>query len=319
MCQYSAIDGVPNNWHLIHLGSRATGGASLVITEATGVVAEGRITNECLALFNEEQRDAFKPITAFIKSQGAIPGIQLAHSGRKATGGWVPPAPSAIKFSDRYPAPRELSIKEIHELVDRFVESALLAKQAGFEVIEVHMAHGYLLHEFLSPISNHRTDEFGGSLENRMRFPLMVASALRKFWPNEWPVFVRISATDWMEGIEEGWDLEQSVSFCRELKNLGIDFIDVSTGGNAHNAKIPLSPGYQVRFAAEIKKQVGIPTGAVGLITKAKQAEEILVNGQADAILLAREFLREPNWPIKAAIELGETPNVPKQYERAYM
>ena len=315
MCQYSATDGIPNNWHLVHLGCRAVGGASLIIVEATGVVPEGRITNNCLGLYNNEQCDAFKSVTDFIKSSGSVPGIQLAHSGRKAEGDWVPCAPSAKAFSDRYQTPHELSISEIHSMVESFVDSAHLALKAGFEVIEIHMAHGYLLHQFLSPLSNHRTDEFGGSLENRMRFPLMVAHALRNFWPNDLPVFVRLSATDW---TDEGWDLDQTIFFCHELKKCGIDFIDVSTGGNVEKVKIPVEPNYQVKFSEAIKKEVGIATGAVGLITKAHQAEEILQNNSADAVLLGREFLREPYWPIKAALELGGDPSIAKQYERAY-
>lgn len=317
MCQYSAHDGIANNWHLVHLGSRASGGSGLIIAEATGVVSEGRISNYCLALFNEKQRDAFKPITEFIKSQGSIPGIQLAHSGRKGEGGWEIYAPSPIAFSDKFRTPRELTTKEIYKLVDSFAHSAKLAREAGFEVIEAHMAHGYLIHQFLSPITNKRTDEFGGSLENRMRFPLMVARTLRETWPSHLPVFVRISATDWAEN-KEGWDLDQSIEFCRELKKIGIDFIDVSTGGTLSKAKIPVAPGFQVKFAEAIKKEVGILTGAVGLITDPKQAEEILKNNSADAVLLARELLREPYWPIKAAIALGETPQFPIQYERAY-
>ena len=330
MCQYSAIDGVPNDWHMVHLGSRAVGGASVVIVEATGVEATGRISNGCLALYNKTQADAFLPITNFIKSQGAIPAIQLAHSGRKGStavswvkegllsndeGGWDVVAPSSIAFSSRYKIPRELTKSEILEMVETFKHSARLALEAGFEIIEAHGAHGYLLHQFLSPLSNKRNDEFGGSLENRMRFPLLVASGLREVWPSHLPVFFRISATDWVEG---GWNLEDSIVLCRELKKIGIDFIDVSTGGLASNAKIPVGPGYQVPFAAEIKKQVGILTGSVGLITEPKQAEEILNSESADAILLARELLREPYWPIKAALELGEEVNVPPQYERAY-
>lgn len=330
MCMYSATNGIPNDWHMVHLGSRAVGGAAVVIVEATGVEAIGRISNGCLALYNQAQVNAFKPITNFIKNNGAIPAIQLAHAGRKGStavswekegmlsedeGGWEVVAPSALPFSPRYKVPRELTKNDILELVETFKHSARLALEAGFEIIEAHGAHGYLLHQFLSPISNHRTDEFGGSLENRMRFPLMVAKGLRDTWPKHLPVFMRISATDWTEG---GWTLEESVIFCRELKNLGIDFIDVSTGGNVSSAKIPLSPGYQVPFAEEIKKQVGIPTGSVGLITEPLQAEEILNSDKADAILLARELLREPYWPIKAAQALGEKINVPPQYERAY-
>ncbi|HAZ11331.1 MAG: oxidoreductase [Bdellovibrionales bacterium GWA2_49_15] len=315
MCQYSAIDGIANNWHLVHLGARAAGGVGLIIAEATGVVSEGRISNGCLALTNQAQCDALKPMTAFIKSQQSIPAIQLAHSGRKGQGDWEPYAPSPLAFSEQYKRPRELQGREIYKLVEAFAHSATLALEAGFEVIEAHMAHGYLMHQFLSPLTNERSDEFGGCLENRMKFPLLVAQALRDVWPKNLPVFVRISATDWMEG---GWDLEQSLVLCQALKKIGIDFIDVSSGGTVPNALVPAAPNFQVPFAKEIKQKVGILTGAVGLITKAGQAEEILKNQEADAILLGRELLREPYWPIKAAQELKERVPFPKQYERAY-
>lgn len=316
MCQYSARDGVANDWHLVHLGSRATGGAGLVFLEATGVVMEGRISTGCLALENDVQKDSLKRITQFIRSQNSIPGIQLAHSGRKGEGPWDIYGPSAKAFSDRCATPRALETKEAYQIADKFVHSAKLALEAGFEVIEIHMAHGYLLHQFLSPLSNFRTDEFGGSLENRMRLPLLVAKSLRDFWPSDKPVFVRISATDWTDG---GWDLDQSVILCQELKKCGIDLIDVSTGGNVADAKINVKPGYQVEFASEIKRRVGILTGAVGMISEALEAEEILKSEKADAVLLGREFLREPYWPIKAAMVLGEKPEIPKQYERAYL
>lgn len=330
MCMYSAVNGIPNDWHLVHLGARASGGAAVVIVEATGVVPEGRISINCLALYNQVQVEAFKPITAFIKSQGSIPAIQLAHAGRKASmsspfngerllgpneGGWNVVGPSAIPFSERYATPKSLSHQEINELVESFKHSARLALEAGFEIIEGHSAHGYLMHEFLSPLSNTRTDEYGGSLENRMRFPLMVARGLREVWPSHLPVFFRISATDWTEG---GWTLEDSVVYVNELKKIGIDLIDVSTGGNVSGAKIPLTPGYQVPFAEKIKAQTGMVTGTVGLITEYDQAEKILTDNQADVILLARELLRDPNWPINAAIHFGEKPQVPAQYERAY-
>lgn len=315
MCQYSAQNGVANDWHLVHLGSRASGGAGLIIVEATGVVMEGRISNHCLALENEIQRDAFIRITQFIKSQNSIPAIQLAHSGRKGEGDWDLYGPSAIEFSDKYKTPRALQTQEVYALVDKFVYSARLALEAGFEIIEVHMAHGYLLHQFLSPLSNFRDDEFGGSLENRMRFPLLVAKALREFWPQDKAVFVRISATDWTDG---GWDLDQSIIFCRELKNCGIDLIDVSTGGNVAKATIPSAPGYQVPFAERIKNEVGILTGAVGQITEAEHAEKILVDDKADAIILGRILLRDPYWPINAALILGDKADIKNQYERGY-
>ncbi len=330
MCMYSAVNGIANDWHLVHLGARASGGAAVVIVEATGVVAEGRISESCLALYNQAQMLALKPITAFIKSQGSIPAIQLAHAGRKASmsnpfngerllelneGGWEVVGPSAIAFSERYATPKALSVKEIHELVESFKHSARLALEAGFEIIEGHSAHGYLMHQFLSPLSNKRTDEFGGSLENRMRFPLMVAQALRDVWPAHLPVFFRISATDWTDG---GWSIEDSVVYVNELKKIGIDLIDVSTGGNVSGAKIPLTPGYQTPFAEQVKAQTGIVTGAVGLITDFDQAEEILKTKKADVILLARELLRDPNWPIRAALHFGEKAKVPPQYARAY-
>ncbi len=330
MCQYSSADGMPTDWHLVHLGSRAVGGAGLVIMEATGVSPEGRISPSDAGIWSDTHAEAYKKITTFIKQQGAVAGIQLAHAGRKAStaepwnggkivdegyGGWETVAPSAIAFADDYPQPRAMTTGDIEKATGDFVAAAKRAVEAGFEVIEIHAAHGYLFHEFLSPLSNKRTDEYGGSLENRMRFPLDVARKVRDAVPQNLPVFVRISATDWMEN---GWDLEQSVEFCKELKNIGIDLIDVSTGGNVPDAKIPVAPGYQVEFAAEIRKQVGIATGAVGLITDAKQAEEILQNGEADAVLIAREFLRDPYFPFKAAKELGENLDyVPKQYGRA--
>ena len=330
MCQYSSEDGMPNDWHLVHLGSRAVGGAGLIIQEATAVSPEGRISPADAGIWSDAHAEAYKKITKFIKENGAIAGIQLAHAGRKAStsepwnggklvdegdGGWEAIAPSAIQFADDYPMPREMTKADIEKATHDFVEAAKRAVEAGFEVIEVHAAHGYLFHEFLSPLSNKRTDEYGGSLENRIRFPLEVARKVREIVPENFPVFVRISATDW---TENGWDLQQSIEFCKELKSVGIDLIDVSSGGNVMDAKIELKPNYQVPFAAEIRKQVGIPTGAVGLITQAKQSEEILQKGEADAILIAREFLREPYFPFTAAKELGEDLDyVPKQYGRA--
>ena len=327
MCQYSAIEGVPNNWHLVHLGSRAVGGAALVIAEATAITDVGRISHADLGIWNDAQVEAFKPITKFINDQGAIAGIQLAHAGRKAStkipwqghgkveeGAWTPVAPSGTPFSATYPIPRELSADEVEEVVRDFVSAANRAKEAGFQVIEIHMAHGYLLHEFLSPLSNQRQDIYGGSLDNRMRLPLKVAAAVRDAWPAEWPVFVRISATDWTEG---GWDVEQSVVLAKALKVIGIDMIDCSSGGNVERATIPLGPGYQVSFAARIRKEAAIPTSAVGLITSAKQAEAILENGEADAISMARELLRDPYFPMHAAKELGGEVHWPNQYVRA--
>ena len=327
MCQYSSIDGVPNDWHFVHLGSRAIGGAALVIVEATAVVPEGRISRADLGLWNETQEKEFKRITKFIKDHDSVPGIQLAHAGRKASTNipwekshdpkedWTPVGPSAIAYSDRYVTPKELTKTEIKGLVDAFVESTKRALRAGFEVIELHFAHGYLNHEFLSPLSNQRTDEYGGSLENRMRFSLEVTKAVRNVVPQNLPLFVRISATEWAEG---GWDTKDSIAFVNELKKLGVDFIDTSTGGNISAQKIELKPHYQVPFAKAVKEATGVPTGAVGLITEAKAANEILVNGEADAVLLARELLRDPYWPLHAAKVLGAETKIPDQYLRAF-
>ena len=329
MCQYTCRDGMPNEWHLVHLGSRAVGGAALVIVEATGVSPEGRISPWDCGLWNDRQAEAFKPITAFIKSQHCVPGIQLAHAGRKAStaapwrgggtvalndGGWQPLAPSALPFSDASPMPREMTAEEIQQVVDQFADAAARALAAGFEVLELHMAHGYLLHEFLSPLSNRRTDRFGGDLDNRMRLPLMVAEAVRQQWPAHLPLFVRISCTDWVDG---GWDLAQSIQLCRRLKPMGIDLIDCSSAALVPHAKIPVAPGFQTPLAAAIRKEADIATGAVGLITEAVQAEQILATGQADAVLLGREMLRQPYWPLKAARELGQDIDWPSQYARA--
>lgn len=329
MCQYSAEGGIPNHWHLVNYGSRAVGGASLVIVEATAVCPEGRITPRCTGLWSDAHTEAFRPITEFIRQQGAVPGIQIAHAGRKAScdapwnggkylpigaGGWHTVAPSAIPFTPAHGIPHALSHDEIDSIVDKFSDAAHRALAAGFEVAEVHCAHGYLLNEFLSPLSNQREDEYGGSLENRCRLPLRIARTIRELWPQQWPVFVRISATDWVEG---GWDLQQSVQFAKSLKEIGIDLIDCSTGGLVANAKIPVAPGFQIPFAEGIRHEAGIATGAVGLITDASQAEHILAAGQADAVLLARELLRDPYWPLHAARELGVDVKWPDQYLRA--
>lgn len=329
MCQYSSDDGMPNDWHLVHLGSRAVGGAGLVMTEATAVSPEGRISPQDAGIWSDAHAESYEKITAFVKSQGAIAGIQLAHAGRKAStfapwigdgkvdedaGGWETVAPSAIAFAENYPMPREMTESDLEKVLNDFVEAAKRSVRAGFKTIEIHAAHGYLLHEFLSPPSNRRTDEYGGSLENRMRFPLEISQKVRETIPENLPVFVRISATDWTAG---GWDLEQSIEFCRKLKEIGIDLIDVSTGGNVPHAKIPVAPGYQVPFASEIRAKAGIPAAAVGMITEPAQAEEILQKGAADAVFLAREFLREPYFPFRAARELGGEVDVPKQYGRA--
>jgi 2,4-dienoyl-CoA reductase-like NADH-dependent reductase (Old Yellow Enzyme family) len=329
MCQYSSEDGMPNDWHLVHLGSRAVGGAAAVIIEATGVSPEGRISPADSGLWSQEQAKAFFRINQFIKSQGAVPAVQLAHAGRKAStfepwnggnavpigkGGWTPIAPSAIAFDEKYHTPREMTEKDIDLLVEQFVASTRLSIDAGFELVELHMAHGYLLHEFLSPLANHRTDHFGGSLSNRMRLPLRVATAVREVWPRGLPLFVRISATDWVEG---GWDLPQSIEFARALKEIGIDLIDCSTGAMVPYAKMKIGPGYQVPFAEAIRRDAGIATGAVGMITDAHQAEQIIASGKADVVLLARELLRDPYWPLHAAKILGAEIAWPKQYDRA--
>jgi 2,4-dienoyl-CoA reductase-like NADH-dependent reductase (Old Yellow Enzyme family) len=329
MCQYSSVDGMPNDWHLVHLGSRAVGGAGLVMVEASGVSPEGRISPADSGIWSDDHRDAFRPIAAFIKAHGAVPGIQLAHAGRKAStdlpwkggkalseadGAWTPIAPSAVPFANDYSMPRAMNTDDFETVTEQFRAAARWSVDAGFEVIEIHMAHGYLLHEFLSPLANQRTDQFGGAIENRIRFPLRVAEVVRREVPVHLPAFVRISATDWAAG---GWDLPQSIELSRSLKAIGIDLIDCSSGGLVPNAKIPIGPGYQVPFASSIRKEVGIATGAVGLITDARQAEELIARGDADAIFLARAMLRDPYWANHAAKELGAEASWPLQYLRA--
>jgi 2,4-dienoyl-CoA reductase-like NADH-dependent reductase (Old Yellow Enzyme family) len=329
MCQYSSEDGMPNDWHVVHLGSRAVGGAGLVIVEASGVSPEGRITDWDSGIWSEAHADAFRPIVEFIHAQGAVAGMQIAHAGRKAStaqpwngGGaitegphaWTPLAPSPIPFRDGDPVPHALTIEGIDELVEQFVRAARLSLRAGFKVLEIHAAHGYLLHEFLSPLCNARDDEYGGSLENRMRLPLRIAKEVRAAWPDELPLFVRISASDWTEG---GWDLEQSIELCVRLRELGVDLIDCSSGGAVPFAKIAAGPGYQVPFARAIRERAGVATGAVGMITTAQQAEEIVRDGSADAVLLARQLLRDPYFPLHAARELGVEVEWPVQYARA--
>ncbi len=327
MCQYSAVAGIPNDWHLVHLGSRAVGGAGLVMTEATAVSPEGRISPADLGIWSDEQVGAFSRITDFITKQGAVPGVQLAHAGRKAStkvpwegdgavtdGGWEPVAPSPVKFADNYLQPCEMSVADIERVVSCFAEAARRSLASGFRVAEIHMAHGYLIHEFLSPLSNKRKDKYGGRLENRTRFSLEVARAVREVWPEELPLFVRISATDWVEG---GWEIEQSIQLAGRLKEAGVDLIDVSSGGNVAGARIPAAPGYQTGFAERIRREAGIMTSAVGLITDPRQAEHILVTGQADVITMAREFLRDPYFPLHAAKTLGDDPPYPPQYLRA--
>jgi 2,4-dienoyl-CoA reductase-like NADH-dependent reductase (Old Yellow Enzyme family) len=330
MCEYSSEDGFASDWHLVHLGSRAVGGAGLVFTEATAVTADGRISAVDLGIWKDEHIDFLRRITAFVKSQGAVPGIQLAHAGRKAStpapweggsairpdepGGWQAVAPSAVPFRPEDPILHELTAAEIAGIVTAFAAAARRALTAGFEVLELHAAHGYLIHEFLSPLSNHRTDTYGGSFDNRIRIVLEVVEAVRKEIGPDVPLFMRISATDWTEG---GWTIDDSVELARRVKPLGIDLVDASSGGNVPNAKIPLGPGYQVPFAERIRRDAGILTGAVGMITDPEQANAIVESGQADLVLLAREFLRDPYFPVHAAQKLGSEVSMPKQYLRA--
>jgi 2,4-dienoyl-CoA reductase-like NADH-dependent reductase (Old Yellow Enzyme family) len=329
MCQYSSDDGMPTDWHLVHLGSRAVGGAGMVMVEATAVSPEGRISPHDSGIWSDAHATGFARITRFIKQHGAVPGIQLAHAGRKAStevpwrgdgtvpperGGWQPIAPSVIPFSPTYPVPREMTRQDIDKLVEQFAAATARALQAGFDLLEIHSAHGYLLHEFLSPLSNHRTDDYGGSLENRMRLLLQVTKTARAGWPARLPLLVRISASDWAEG---GWDLPQSIELSRRLKELGVDLIDCSSGGLVPGAKVVVRPGYQVPFSEAIRREAKIATGAVGMITDPKQAEEIIAKGQADVVLLAREMLRDPYWPLHAAQKLGVNVDWPEQYDRA--
>ena len=326
MCQYSSEDGFASDWHLVHLGGRAAGGAGLVIAEASAVDPRGRITAADLGIWKNEHIPMLARVAAFVRSQGAVPGIQLAHAGRKAStkppsqggaaiapsepGGWQTVAPSAIPFNPGEPVPSELSIDEIQGVIHAFAAAAQRALSAGFDVIEIHAAHGYLLHEFLSPLSNRRTDEYGGAFENRIRMLLETVGAVRAVWPNRLPLFVRISATDWAEG---GWDIDQSVRLAAELKKAGVDLVDCSSGALVPHVKIPLGPGYQVPFADRVRNEAGVLTAAVGLITEPAQAEQILAEGRADLVLLARAFLRDPYWPLHAGADA-----VPVQYARAF-
>lgn len=331
MCQYSAIEGLPNAWHLQHLGSRAVGGAGLVFTEAAAVTAEGRISPQDAGIWNDAQAQAWAPIVSFIRSQGAIAGIQLAHAGFKGSthrpwdghhgavaggeGGWQPVGPTATPFSESYPVPRALGTAEVAGVVGDFVAAARRALDVGFQVLEVHAAHGYLLHEFLSPLSNTRVDGYGGSRERRMRLALEVVRAVRSEAGAQVPIFVRISATDWTTG---GWTAEDSVALAAALVESGADLIDCSSGGVVPTADIPVGPGYQVPLAAQVRSQAGVRTGAVGMITEAEQAERIIAHGEADLVLLAREMLRDPYWPRRALIQLGAETRWPVQYERAF-
>ena len=331
MCQYWSEDGFANDWHLVHLGSRAVGGAALVMAEATAVVAEGRISPQDLGLWKDEHIEMLTRIFRFIEGQGAVAAIQLAHAGRKAStarpwedgrgvsedaGGWKPVyAPSAIAFDDGYIEPEALDSAGIQHVVTAFSEAAKRALQAGARLIEIHAAHGYLLHEFLSPLINRRTDDYGGSFDNRTRIVREVVQSVRRVWPERLPLAIRISATDWVDG---GWDIDQSIALAQELKPLGVDLVDCSSGGAIPRAKIPVGPGYQVPFAERIRHEAEIATAAVGMITEPQQADEIIASGQADMVFLAREFLREPYWPIKASLVLGGDVVEPVQYARAF-
>ncbi|MYS89120.1 MULTISPECIES: NADH:flavin oxidoreductase/NADH oxidase [Streptomyces] len=335
MCQYSAAPegpetGVPTDWHFAHYAARATGGTGLIIVEATAVSPEGRISPYDVGIWNDTQVEAFRRITRFLVSQGTVPAIQLAHAGRKASTdrpwkggapvgpdahGWESVAPSPIAFDDRHPVPAELTVDQIKDVVGQFAAAARRALAAGFEIAEIHGAHGYLINEFLSPHSNHRTDAYGGSYENRTRFALEVVDAVREVWPQDKPLFFRVSATEWLD--EGGWTADDTVRFAADLRAHGVDLLDVSTGGNASGVRIPTGPGYQVPFAARVKQETTLPVAAVGLITDVEQAEKILANGEADAVLLGRELLRNPSWARQAARELGGEVRVPDQYHRS--
>jgi 2,4-dienoyl-CoA reductase-like NADH-dependent reductase (Old Yellow Enzyme family) len=329
MCQYSSMDGFASDWHLVHLGCRAVGGAGLVLTEATAVLADGRITPQDLGIWDDAHVERLARVVRFVHAHGSIAGMQLAHAGRKAStnrpwdgsgavpesaGGWRVVAPSALQFDVDYPSPQTLEETGIAAVVRAFADAARRAHAAGFRVIELHAAHGYLLHEFLSPLANQRSDRYGGSFENRTRLLREVVRAVRAVWPETLPLFVRISATDWAEG---GWDIEQSVELARALKPLGVDLVDCSSGGLVPYARVPAGPGYQVPFAERIRREAGIATGAVGLITEPAQADDVIRNGQADLVLLAREMLRDPYWPLRAARVLGQPTSWPAQYLRA--
>lgn len=329
MCQYSGEDGFANDWHLVHLGARAQGGAGLVMVEASAVLPEGRISSADLGIWKDQHIPALARIASFVHSQGARAGIQLAHAGRKASvtapfggerlltaeeGAWTPVAPSPIAFSPRHAMPRELDHAGIDAIVEAFGQAAHRALTAGFDLVEIHAAHGYLLHEFLSPLANHRTDAYGGSFENRIRLVLKVVDAVRSEWPEHLPLSVRISACDWAEG---GWTIDDSVGLARALRPRGVDIIDVSSGGMVPDAKVPVSPGYQVPFAARIRSEAGIPTIAVGMITEPAQANAIIESGQADFVLMAREMLRDPYWALHASAAFSQPAAWPQQYLRA--
>jgi 2,4-dienoyl-CoA reductase-like NADH-dependent reductase (Old Yellow Enzyme family) len=329
MCQYSSVDGFANDWHFVHLGSRAVGGPALVFTEASAVTPDGRISPQDLGIFDDGHVAGLARIVRFIHGQTALAGVQIAHAGRKAStarpwdgggtvapadGGWQAVGPTSEPFASSYPTPRALALSEIPAIVDAFRAAARRALDAGFDIVEIHGAHGYLIHEFLSPLVNTRTDAYGGSYDRRVRLCLEIVEAVRSVWPDRLPLFVRLSCTDWKEG---GWDLEQTVELARRLRDRGVDLVDCSSGGAVHDQKIAVGPGYQVPFAERVKRDAGVATGAVGLITEPAQAEAIVNGGQADCVLLARELLRDPYWPLRAARELGHLAPWPAQYVRA--
>ena len=330
MCQYSSIDGMPDDWHLVHLGSRAVGGAAVVFTEASAVSPEGRISPQDAGIWNDAQAEGWARIARFIDGQGAVPAMQLAHAGRKGStfapwrgsgevpvgeGGWQTVAPSALRFDDGYPLPAALDADGMAKVVADYRAAAVRAREAGFRIVEIHAAHGYLLHEFLSPLSNRRDDAYGGGFDGRTRLLRDTIAAVRGAWPEELPLWLRISATDWVDG---GWDVEQSVEVSRIAASLGVDLVDVSSGGLDPRQQVATGPGYQVPFAARIRREAGVATGAVGLITSPEQAEAIVAQGEADVVLLAREFLRDPYFPRRAARALGVQPQPPEQYLRAW-
>jgi 2,4-dienoyl-CoA reductase-like NADH-dependent reductase (Old Yellow Enzyme family) len=331
MCEYSSVDGFANDWHLVHLGSRAVGRAALIITEAAAVLPDGRISPDDLGIWKDDHVEMLSRIFAFIESQGAIAGVQLAHAGRKAStsspwkghapigeteGGWSPIfGPSAIPFDDGYQTPQALDKDGMRKITRAFADAAGRSLEAGAKIVEIHAAHGYLLHSFLSPLSNHRTDEYGGSFDNRIRILCETVEETRRVWPERYPLFLRISASDWTCG---GWTADDSVDLARKLKPLGVDLIDCSSGGNVPNSEIPVGAGYQVPFATRIRDEVEIATGAVGMITAAEQADQIIRHGQADIVLMAREFLRDPYWPLHAARKLRQEMSGPVQYGRAF-
>ena len=329
MCQYSSADGFATDWHLVHVGARAVGGAGLVLLEATAVTPEGRISPRDLGLWDDAHVDGLARIARFVRAQGAAVGVQLAHAGRKAStrppwegrgvvsaaeGGWTPVAPSAVPFGRDDPLPHALTLEEVRGVVAAFRDAARRALAAGMQVVELHAAHGYLLHQFLSPLSNRRTDAYGGGFDGRVRLTLEVAEAVRAVWPDEWPLFVRVSATDYAEG---GWDVDQTVALARQLAERGVDLVDCSSGGLVGGVHIPLGPGYQVAFAERVRREAGVATGAVGLITTPEQADAVVREERADLVLLARQLLRDPHWPLRAARALGVPVSWPVQYERA--